>query len=526
MAEGITIREFIHKIGFAVSLDGLNAYEKSLERVDTKMEAMYGGANKLIGRLESMGKSLSMKLTLPILGLGTVSVMAREAREETETMWGTFLEGMDKGVLFTKQLRAASAGLGKSFTPDVVNQYAQSLFRLKIPVQEIIPMIKRFADIQAGTGINAGETMTEYAMARRNPMMRGMMLQRLMKQGAISEADIKAAGLTPQLMKNQAWLDRIGMDDFDRIFDAMAERNKGKAGIGSQTLGKNLFQFWFGLTKIREAIGGIIEKVGHLKGLLKGGAAVFTLFANWIENLPMPVKVASLVIGGLLAVIGPGFLALAAFARGLLMIRSAVTLLSMNPLIWQLAVIIASLVAVLLLFRAIQLYFKASSESGAINKQANASIVRSKARYGAALDEKVKRGEMTADQAKQAKMQLGSDIAGNHGTVHWEKQKRLPGLRGWLVGDMGYRKTFEPPVATASAINSLRAAALAPLSALPFASSASLSAPIVVHNTTHINVPPGATAETVRAARDAAREHVHEAAQHIVTQLNNARRVK
>lgn len=481
MSEGVTLREFVHKIGFAVSLDGLNAYEKSLERVDTKMEAMYGGANKLIGRLETMGKSLSMKLTLPIIGLGTVSVMAREAREETETMWGTFLLGMDKGVLFTKQLRAASAGLGKSFSPDVVNQYAQSLFRLKIPVQEILPMIKKFADIQAGTGVNAGETMTEYAMARRNPMMRGMMLQRLMRQGAISEQDIKNAGLSPQLMKNQARLDRLGMDAFDRIFDAMAERNKGKSGIGSQTLGKNLFQFWDGLTKIREAIGGIIEKVGHLNGLLKVGAAVFTLFAHWIENLPMPVKQVAVSVGAFLAVLGPGLLALAAFARGLLMIRGAITLISLNPLVIEIGLVIASLAAVLLLMRAVGLWNDASAGAAAMNARGDKSIERSQQRIHDA--QMRKRGLAPSTAAV-------SDMTGGPGQSTY-------GLTPAYAGNYVPKDYFGAG-----------------------------GAPVVIHNSTQINVPPGATAETVRAARDAAREHVHEAARHIVTQLNNARRVK
>ena len=119
MSDGITLQEFVHKIGFAVSLDGLNAYEKSLQRVDEKMEQMYSGAQKLIGRLEDMGKQLSLKLTLPITALAGVSIAARVHQEEMQKTWGVFFGNMQQGIQFTKQLRELSEKT--QFEPDQIN---------------------------------------------------------------------------------------------------------------------------------------------------------------------------------------------------------------------------------------------------------------------------------------------------------------------------------------------------------------------------------------------------------------------
>lgn len=47
--------------------------------------------------------------------------------------------------------------------------------------------------------------------------------------------------------------------------------------------------------------------------------------------------------------------------------------------------------------------------------------------------------------------------------------------------------------------------------------------PVVIHNSTTVNVHPGATAATVAAAHHAASDLVDQTAQHIVTQLRNAR---
>ena len=180
MSVSLVLQEFIHKIGFAVSLDGLNAYEKSLQRVDEKMESMYSGANKLLGRLETMGKQLSMKLTLPITALAGVSIAARVKQEEMQRSWGVLLGNMGEGIEFTKKMRELSEHT--QFDHDQIDQYGKSLKQLQVPTKEIIPMIKRFADIAAGTGQDAGEMMSEYAMARHDPYIRGRILQRLYKQ--------------------------------------------------------------------------------------------------------------------------------------------------------------------------------------------------------------------------------------------------------------------------------------------------------------------------------------------------------
>jgi hypothetical protein len=186
VAESITIREFVHKIGFAVNLSGMDAYNESLERADEKMKKMYGGAEKLIGRLESMGKQLSMKLTLPITAITAmagVSVAARVKQEEMQRSWGVLLRNMGEGIEFTKQMRELSEHM--QFDHEQVDNYAKSLMRLQTPTREIIPMIKRFADIAAGTGQDAGEMMEEYAQARLNPIMRGHVLQRLMREDVV-----------------------------------------------------------------------------------------------------------------------------------------------------------------------------------------------------------------------------------------------------------------------------------------------------------------------------------------------------
>ena len=49
------------------------------------------------------------------------------------------------------------------------------------------------------------------------------------------------------------------MGSFEKIFSSMAERNQGKMGLlAGGDLQKNLGNFWEGITRIREALGGMI----------------------------------------------------------------------------------------------------------------------------------------------------------------------------------------------------------------------------------------------------------------------------
>ena len=472
MSEGITLREFVHKIGFAVSLDGLNAYEKSSQRVDEKIDKMIGGAQKLIGRLESMGKQLSMKLTLPITALAGVSIAARVSQERVQAYWGGLLGGMDKGVEFVRLLKETAEGLPEAFTPEVVDEYARSLKRLQTPVNQIIPMIKKFADIEAGTGQNAGEMMNEYAQAKLNPMMRGRVLQRLMREGVVSEADLRKVGLNPLLMRREGGIDRLSMKPLDLVFNNLALKNMGKAAEQSATLGKNFKNFWESLTKVRESIGAVIEKSLHLNGILKAGSFVIRGLSDFINNLSPAIKDVAVKIGLFLAVLGPGMLLVAQFSKIILGLKMAFGLLNLSmlasPLTLYIIGAIAAAAMLLLIFRQINI-------------------------------------EIRQWQGKDA------------GTVNEGKFIKSGGNMGqWTNPQKGAASdaTFSRPV---FGVNS--AAAYTPRDIFGTGS------PVVIHVTNpQVNLPPGTSAQHAAIIQSSHEEIINKALEKAVTQIHNAKR--
>ena len=471
----ITLQEFVHKIGFAVSLDGLNAYEKSLQRVDEKMEQMYGGAEKLIGRLESMGKQLSMKLTLPITALAGVSVAARVNQEQMQTEWGVLLGGMDKGIEFTKQMRELSKHTQFDF--EQVDQYGKALKRLQTPTKEIIPMIKRFSDIAAGTGQDAGEMMQEYAQARLNPIMRGRVLQRLMHEGVVSEDDLRKAGLNPLLMRREGGLDRLGMQPLARIFNQLALKNMGKAAELAGTLGKNMKNFWEGLTQVREATGGVIEKTTHLKDLLKSGTGIFERLANWITHMPPDLQKITVGLGVLLAVLGPGMLIISGIAKGIMALRMALTVLALNPLTLELGALLVVAGALFLLLYKIKRMHDKAKESGEYW-----SMPRDK--------------REAMDAANQEEMSKKAAMA--RGITYSPSKSQMSIV---MPKYTGYNVIPVQPLALQGG-----------------------GAPVVLNMTNTVTLPPGTTEQHATIVKDSLDNSARHTSAHIVKQLHNAMR--
>ena len=359
------VRELVHKIGFAVDF---GAYDRANDKFNQVNKTVDTAVSKLEGyftKMEAFGKKMSMAFTLPITGIATVSVAARVNQEALETKWGVLLGSMKRGIEFNRQLRELSEHT--HFTPEAIDQYAASLKRLQVPVGQIIPMIKKFSDIGAGTGQNAGEMMDEYAQARLNPIMRGMMLRRLMLQGAISQADIQKAGLEPRRLRQEGAMGMIGMSTFDAVFNAMYARNAGKSQALADQLGKNLERFWFGITRIREEIGKVIEKTLHLNTFLKAGAEVFSAWADKIEHMPAGLQRVLVLGGALVAIVGPAVLMFAKIGSMIMGISKALVLLSFNPMTLEIMAVIVALTAVFLLIYKIKRMMDRSKEIGDYN---------------------------------------------------------------------------------------------------------------------------------------------------------------
>jgi hypothetical protein len=333
-------------------------------------------------------------------------------------------------------------------------------------------MIKRFADIAAGTGQDAGAMMEEYAQARLNPIMRGRVLQRLMREGVVSEADLRRAGVDPRLMRREGGLDRLGMGSLDKIFNDLATKNMGKSAELANQLGKNFKNFWESLTKVREAIGGVIEKTMHLNGILKAGTATFQLVSSFIERMPQSWKNWAVGIGTVLAVAGPAVLVMAGLSKAVLGLSKAFTFFSLNPIVVEIGLIIAGLVSVLLLMRAIGIWHKSTKEADAAISRGNESIDKSRYRI------------FKAEQEKKG--------SGNTSEV-------APGT--YAAWGMRQPSTFMWP-----------------------SGNTSNATHVIVHSAPVLNVSPGTTTEQTQSLQTILKQHAEDLTKHIVRQVHNAKR--
>ena len=310
----------ITKIGWQVDLKGLNDTDAALERINRQVKDMSQGAVHMLDKLEKIGKQMTMRLTVPLAALGTVSVMARVKQEESEKQWGVLLGNMEAGVAKVRELKT----LGESINlkPDEVLHYAESLKSLNVPVDQINEKLTMFADIAAGKPtLSIDQLINEYAKAQNNPALRGLIIQRMFKEGAIDQATLIREGLNPRTLRKEGMMGAIGKGQFNRLFADLWEQNKGKAAqLGG--MGEEIEHFWNSLTNLRAALGKMLQDAGLEKFFVYAKK-----FIDWltraVEGAPKWLKIVAVGIGTILALIGPVILAITTVGHAMLFAKLA-----------------------------------------------------------------------------------------------------------------------------------------------------------------------------------------------------------
>jgi len=258
--------------------------------------------------------------------------MARIKQEEQQKQWGVLLGSLDEGKKKVAELREMSETT--QFKPDQILEYAEAMKRLRVPVDQIIPKLRMYSDIAAGTG-QPIENLIELQRMMNVGEARGRYLLRLMQEGVISKDNVKKlTGYSSlRMIQREASMGLISANKVMGIINNLGAENAGKAAELSDNLGKNTENFWEQLTKTRAAIGEVIEKVFRLNGVLKAGEKFFRWLANAISKMPGWLKFIIAMLGIVLALIGPLILGLAAIGHAIVAVGMMITVMKMPMVI-------------------------------------------------------------------------------------------------------------------------------------------------------------------------------------------------
>lgn len=288
------LRELITKFGFDVDEDKIKKIDSSIDGVKNRMDGLAKKSTQL-------GKSLTTFVTLPILAVGAGMVKAASDAEETESKFGTVFSGISKQADTTAKNLADNFGLSSVKAKELLGDTGDLLtgfgftqdkaLGLSKGVQELAVDLASFTNFSGGAE-GASQALTKALLGERESI----------KSLGISilEEDVK---------RKVALLTAQGMTfETERQAKAFAtlklaqEQSKNAIGDYARTNQGFANQFRLMQTRIRDVA------ISFGKILLPPALAVLKVvikIVEWFGDLSDTTKTLILIVGGLVAVLGP-----------------------------------------------------------------------------------------------------------------------------------------------------------------------------------------------------------------------------
>ena len=227
----MNIRELITKIGFVVDERGLDIYDKAIGRIYDKTDGLYKNLSRAADGITNIGQKMSMYISAPLAALATVSVMAKVKLEDLQNEWGVMLNSQEKGIDFTRQMMDLEEKT--PYNTEQIAGYAKELHSMGVQTDKILPRMKMFMDIAAGTGLDAGFLMETMQMITNIGYATGRQLKHLIMSGAIDRKELgKMMGIDLSsgmgMKRMMQFADRGRVTSF--MIESLFQREGGQGG--------------------------------------------------------------------------------------------------------------------------------------------------------------------------------------------------------------------------------------------------------------------------------------------------------
>lgn len=293
----------------ASSLASINIkFSADLKGFSTEMQNAQREIAKVGEKLTSIGSSLSLGLTAPLVGLGAMAVKTAADFETLRTSLLSTFQGNQKAAdAAFKQIQSFAAE-----TPYQVEEVLDAFIKLKnLGLNPSEEALTSYGNTASAMGKSLNQMIEAVADASTGEF------ERLKEFGikAKSEGDqvsFTFQGVTTTVAKNatdiQNYLLGIGNVNFSGAMDLQAETFKGRMS----TLQDSIASF-------ADSIGSII--LDFISPLIDG----LQDLAEWFKNISPEAQKMIVVVAGILAAIGPLILAIGGFASLLPMITAGIS---------------------------------------------------------------------------------------------------------------------------------------------------------------------------------------------------------
>lgn len=264
-------------------------------------------------KLKSVGRDMTVGVTLPIVAAGIASVKLAGDLEQSRIAFETMLGSADKADSFIKTLQDFAKTTPFEYT-DLVEQ-TKRLMAYGFAAEDIVPMLTKVGDATAALGSGAAG-LDAITRAMGQIQAKGKLSAEEMRQ--LSEAGVPAWQMladamhvsVQQVMKD-AEQGRISADQaITAILEGMDARYAGLMEKQSKTI-LGQFANLIDELKITAAEFGLA-----MKPFIEPALGIFKGMLEVVSALPAPLKAVIGVLGTIVAVVGPSLWALGRAAEG------------------------------------------------------------------------------------------------------------------------------------------------------------------------------------------------------------------
>jgi hypothetical protein len=324
------LRELVSKLSYDIDLRPLEKLQSDLEGVKALTKESFQSLNKVADGIQNIGKKLSMYLTVPIVGLGTVSVMAQAEMEKLQVPFRSLISNTEDMQGLFEQLDKIK--MTSVFNEQQVYEYGLQLTKLKMPLKEIPELIRKVGNISLGDP-NIASNMI-YALGRAKSF--GMVDARVLRaMGPEMIQQISASmGVSGKLFMKELAAGFVSYGTLMQAVDKMALQRKNAMVDQINTLDGLFNIFRKSIDEVRESIGKWLIEDLHLKDALKWLIDKLQKFKEIIDNMPKGLRTFILIIAMIAAAAGPVLLVIGVLGHALIGVGMAIfALVTFGPII-------------------------------------------------------------------------------------------------------------------------------------------------------------------------------------------------
>ena len=302
---------------------------KSLGRVRGEMRSM-------TSNFTALGTQMTKAITLPILGVGAMAIKSAADLEKMEVSFISLTGGAKQAADMMKQLNEFTAKT--PFQIEAVATSARQLIASGSKISEVNEQLQFLGDIAATTGQPINEIAAIFAKVNAKGKVELENLNQLAERGVgIFEALTNATGLLPSELGAGA----VSVEQFNAVLKSMSEEGGLAEGAMDKLSQTASGKFSTALDALKLAGAALAEDLLPIVNKLLDK---IVKLAQRFTALSDSAKKNILVIGGLLAVVGPLLVAIPKLIAGIKATRDAWILLNaamlLNPIYLATAAIV------------------------------------------------------------------------------------------------------------------------------------------------------------------------------------------